>query len=140
MKNTRLLTTSKALLALNYGNLCIELLSFLVSKGNYICSPLPLPRIFSQVAVMAERHGAAGAVRPLVSTVVMPDADDILQESLVRSLYRNSEMPQAFRLDVLREAYRRYGSELFQARHVSVERTLPFVRISWEPLFSWCLR
>lgn len=64
---------------------------------------------------MAERHGAAGAVRPLVSTVVMPDAEDFLQDSLVRSLYRNSEMPQAFRVDVLREAYRRLGSELTQA-------------------------
>ncbi|XP_050723648.1 D-ribitol-5-phosphate cytidylyltransferase-like isoform X2 [Eriocheir sinensis] len=73
--------------------------------------PLVPPDTLAQVAVMAERHGAAGAVRPLVSTVVMPDPDDFLQESLVRSLYRNSEMPQAFRLDVLREAYRRCSDE-----------------------------
>ncbi|KAG0717546.1 D-ribitol-5-phosphate cytidylyltransferase [Chionoecetes opilio] len=70
---------------------------------------LPLHTL-TQVAVMAERHGAAGAVRPLVSTVVMPDTEDFLQESLVRSLYRNSEMPQAFRLEILRDAYRRKRS------------------------------
>ncbi|XP_045101624.1 D-ribitol-5-phosphate cytidylyltransferase-like isoform X2 [Portunus trituberculatus] len=65
----------------------------------------------AQVAVMAERHGAAGAVRSLVSTVVMPDAQDFLEESLVRSLYRNSEMPQAFRFSVLRDAYRKCSDE-----------------------------
>lgn len=55
----------------------------------------------------AERHGAAGAVRPLVSTVLRPDQQGFLQESLARNDYRNSEMPQAFRFAVLRDAYRR---------------------------------
>ncbi|KAK8377818.1 hypothetical protein O3P69_014045 [Scylla paramamosain] len=65
----------------------------------------------AQVVVMAQRHGAAGAVRSLVSTVVMPDAQDFLEESLVRSQYRNSEMPQAFRFGVLRDAYRKCSDE-----------------------------
>ncbi|XP_071538956.1 uncharacterized protein [Panulirus ornatus] len=69
--------------------------------------PLLPPDILAQVVVWAERCGAAGAVRPLISTVLRPDHQGLLQKSLVRSDYRNSEMPQAFRYAVLRDAYRR---------------------------------
>ncbi|KAK8745677.1 hypothetical protein OTU49_000317 [Cherax quadricarinatus] len=71
---------------------------------------LPLNTL-AEVVLEAERHGAAGAVRPLVSTVVKPDHLNFLEESLVRSHYRNSEMPQAFRFNVLREAYRRCSED-----------------------------
>ncbi|XP_042227591.1 uncharacterized protein LOC121869979 isoform X2 [Homarus americanus] len=64
-----------------------------------------------QVVVAAERYGVAGTVRPLVSTVVKPDPKGFLEESLTRTHYRNSEMPQAFRFDVLREAYRRCSED-----------------------------
>ena len=42
----------------------------------------------------AFEHGVAGVVRPLVSTVVKPDRNGFLQETLVRADYRASEMPQ----------------------------------------------
>ncbi|XP_047501699.1 bifunctional enzyme IspD/IspF-like [Penaeus chinensis] len=73
---------------------------------------VPLATLRQVVAAAAER-GAAGAVRPLVSTVLRPAqlqehgaAElEVLQESLVRSDFRNSEMPQAFRFAVITQAY-----------------------------------
>jgi len=44
-------------------------------------------------------------VRPLVSTVVCADLDGFLDHSLDRSKYRASEMPQAFKYDVIKLAY-----------------------------------
>ncbi|BES96042.1 Isoprenoid synthase domain containing [Nesidiocoris tenuis] len=55
--------------------------------------------------------GAAGPVRPLVSTVVRPDADSFLEGSLKRQLYANSETPQAFSLDILSSAYSQISEE-----------------------------
>ena len=48
---------------------------------------------------------AAGAVRPLVSTVVSTDMDGFMVHSLDRSKYQASEMPQAFKYDVIKLAY-----------------------------------
>ena len=48
---------------------------------------------------------AAGVCRPLVSTVIARDADQRLTESLDRSRYFNSEMPQAFQVSVISSAY-----------------------------------
>ena len=48
---------------------------------------------------------AAGCVLPLVSTVVRPNAEGFLEESLDRSQYMASQTPQAFRLAVLQQAY-----------------------------------
>ena len=48
---------------------------------------------------------AAGVCRPLVSTVIGRDENQYLTESLDRSRYRNSEMPQAFTTDVILNAY-----------------------------------
>ena len=50
-------------------------------------------------------HKAAGVCRPLVSTVIARDADQQLTESLDRSRYFNSEMPQAFQVAVISNAY-----------------------------------
>jgi len=44
-------------------------------------------------------------VRPLVSTVVCTDKDGFLDHSLDRYKYRASEMPQAFKYDVIKLAY-----------------------------------
>lgn len=48
---------------------------------------------------------AAGAIRPLVSTVIASAADGCLDHSLERAKYRASEMPQAFLFDIIYEAY-----------------------------------
>eukprot|EP01147_Barroeca_monosierra_P009221 gene9221-1507_t len=47
----------------------------------------------------------AGAVLPLVSTVIKPNSNGFLEESLDRSLYRASQTPQAFEPDTLLQAY-----------------------------------
>ncbi|KAL4229441.1 hypothetical protein ACF0H5_012479 [Mactra antiquata] len=47
----------------------------------------------------------AGVTRPLVSTVISADDENLLLESLDRSKYVNSEMPQAFEWDILTTAY-----------------------------------
>uniref|UniRef100_A0A803W5Z3 D-ribitol-5-phosphate cytidylyltransferase n=1 Tax=Ficedula albicollis TaxID=59894 RepID=A0A803W5Z3_FICAL len=74
--------------------------------------------IISKVVMAAKEHGAAGAIRPLVSTVVASAADGFLDHSLERARYRASEMPQAFLFDVIYEAYQQctdydldYGTE-----------------------------
>ena len=48
---------------------------------------------------------AAGAIRPLVSTVIGTDMDGFLDHSLERIKYRASEMPQAFQYSLIRAAY-----------------------------------
>ncbi|NWX19611.1 ISPD cytidylyltransferase, partial [Aegotheles bennettii] len=74
--------------------------------------------ILSKVVMAAKEHGAAGAIRPLVSTVIASAADGSLDHSLERSRYRASEMPQAFLFDIIYEAYQQctdydldYGTE-----------------------------
>ncbi|XP_077124184.1 D-ribitol-5-phosphate cytidylyltransferase isoform X3 [Ranitomeya variabilis] len=59
----------------------------------------------TQVTTAARQYGAAGAVRPLVSTVIAPSADGCLDHSLDRAKHRASEMPQAFLFDVIYKAY-----------------------------------
>ncbi|KAM4689416.1 D-ribitol-5-phosphate cytidylyltransferase [Discoglossus pictus] len=61
--------------------------------------------ILFKVANLARQHGAAGAIRPLVSTVIASSADNCLDHSLDRSKHRASEMPQAFLFDVIYQAY-----------------------------------
>ncbi|XP_075443331.1 D-ribitol-5-phosphate cytidylyltransferase isoform X2 [Ascaphus truei] len=58
-----------------------------------------------KVATTARQHGAAGAVRPLVSTVIASSSDGCLDQSLERGRHRASEMPQAFLFDVIYQAY-----------------------------------
>ncbi|XP_063095104.1 D-ribitol-5-phosphate cytidylyltransferase isoform X2 [Cavia porcellus] len=74
-----------------------------------------------KVVKAAKEHGAAGAVRPLVSTVISPSTEGCLDHSLERARYRASEMPQAFLFDVIYEAYQRcsdydldFGTECLQ--------------------------
>ncbi|XP_075070170.1 D-ribitol-5-phosphate cytidylyltransferase [Mixophyes fleayi] len=61
--------------------------------------------ILLQVTQSARQHGAAGAVRPLVSTVIASSSDGCLDHSLERAKHRASEMPQAFLFDVIYKAY-----------------------------------
>ncbi|KAM6451079.1 D-ribitol-5-phosphate cytidylyltransferase [Liasis olivaceus] len=89
-------------------------------KGNTFCSPLQKPEIIVihdavrpfveedilfKVVMAAKEHGAAGAIRPLVSTVIASTTDGCLDHSLDRAKYRASEMPQAFLFDKIHQAY-----------------------------------
>lgn len=65
---------------------------------------VPLDEL-KEIVLAAEEVGAAGPVLPLVSTVVLPDEDQCLQKTLVRTNYWNTEMPQAFKYNMLRNAY-----------------------------------
>ncbi|XP_050404832.1 D-ribitol-5-phosphate cytidylyltransferase isoform X1 [Patella vulgata] len=74
--------------------------------------------LVKQIALSAKLHGAAGVTRPLVSTVVAVGPDKHLAKSLDRSLYRCSEMPQAFQYNLITNAYNKcteddflYGTE-----------------------------
>ncbi|NXC51259.1 ISPD cytidylyltransferase, partial [Penelope pileata] len=74
--------------------------------------------ILLKVVMAAKEHGAAGAIRPLVSTVIASAADGCLDHSLERARYRASEMPQAFLFDIIYQAYQQctdhdmdYGTE-----------------------------
>ncbi|XP_053118912.1 D-ribitol-5-phosphate cytidylyltransferase isoform X2 [Hemicordylus capensis] len=74
--------------------------------------------ILFKVVMAAKGRGAAGAIRPLVSTVIASSADGCLDHSLDRAKYRASEMPQAFLFDIIYQAYRQssdydldYGTE-----------------------------
>ncbi|XP_029774916.1 D-ribitol-5-phosphate cytidylyltransferase [Suricata suricatta] len=77
--------------------------------------------VLLKVVTAAKEHGAAGAIRPLVSTVISPSADGCLEHSLERARHRASEMPQAFLFDVIYEAYQQcsdydleFGTECLQ--------------------------
>ncbi|XP_068008594.1 D-ribitol-5-phosphate cytidylyltransferase isoform X1 [Melanerpes formicivorus] len=74
--------------------------------------------ILAKVVMAAKEYGAAGAIRPLVSTVIASAADGCLDHSLERARYRASEMPQAFLFDIIYKAYQQctdydldYGTE-----------------------------
>lgn len=83
--------------------------------------PLVEEATLYSVAIAARQFGASGAVRPLVSTILMVNEKSILQHSLVRSQCRASEMPQAFQYDIIKTAYSKatendflYGTECLQ--------------------------
>ncbi|XP_008322450.1 D-ribitol-5-phosphate cytidylyltransferase [Cynoglossus semilaevis] len=60
-----------------------------------------------KIARAAKEHGAAGAIRPLVSTVIATTSEGFLDHSLERAKYRASEMPQGFTYDIICQAYQR---------------------------------
>lgn len=73
------------------------------------------------VAGAAFKYKAAGIIKPLVSTVISIDEDDVLQNSLDRSKHYASEMPQAFELGLILDAYNKcsdheldHGTECLQ--------------------------
>ncbi|XP_074719565.1 D-ribitol-5-phosphate cytidylyltransferase isoform X5 [Strix uralensis] len=76
--------------------------------------------ILSKVVMAAKEYGAAGAIRPLVSTVIASAADGCLDHSLERARYRASEMPQAFLFDIIYEAYQQvtYKRDLYAAESI----------------------
>ncbi|XP_037310683.2 D-ribitol-5-phosphate cytidylyltransferase isoform X2 [Pungitius pungitius] len=66
-----------------------------------------------KIATAAKEHGAAGAIRPLVSTVIATTPEGHLDHSLERGRYRASEMPQGFTYDVIYRAYQRCSQSDF---------------------------
>ncbi|XP_068180092.1 D-ribitol-5-phosphate cytidylyltransferase isoform X2 [Antennarius striatus] len=66
-----------------------------------------------EIATAAEEQGAAGAIRPLVSTVIATTSEGYLDHSLERAKYRASEMPQGFTYDVIYRAYQRCSESDF---------------------------
>ncbi|CAG6014077.1 unnamed protein product [Menidia menidia] len=67
-----------------------------------------------KIATAAKEQGAAGAIRPLVSTVIATTSEGYLDHSLERVKYRASEMPQGFTYDVIRQAYQRCTESDFE--------------------------
>ncbi|XP_073971937.1 D-ribitol-5-phosphate cytidylyltransferase-like isoform X2 [Rhodnius prolixus] len=71
-----------------------------------------VPRsLLGELVRSAAEVGAAGPVRPLVSTVVKPGNDSCLDASLQRSAYAASETPQAFQFEILMSAYAKCTEE-----------------------------
>ncbi|XP_072043219.1 D-ribitol-5-phosphate cytidylyltransferase-like [Amphiura filiformis] len=94
-----------------------------------------------QIAVAAKEHGASGAIRPLVSTVIASDENGILDHSLVRSKYRESHTPQAFRHSIIKTAYEKiteydldYGTECL---HLALEYTRTKAKLLEAPDEVW---
>ncbi|XP_070821713.1 D-ribitol-5-phosphate cytidylyltransferase [Chaetodon trifascialis] len=67
-----------------------------------------------KIAIAAKEQGAAGAIRPLVSTVIATTSEGYLDHSLERAKYRASEMPQGFTYDVIHQAYQRCSESDFE--------------------------
>ncbi|XP_044065528.1 D-ribitol-5-phosphate cytidylyltransferase isoform X2 [Siniperca chuatsi] len=67
-----------------------------------------------KIAMAAKEQGAAGAIRPLVSTVIATTSEGYLDHSLERAKYRASEMPQGFTYDVIYQAYQRCSESDFE--------------------------
>ncbi|XP_063342593.1 D-ribitol-5-phosphate cytidylyltransferase isoform X2 [Pelmatolapia mariae] len=67
-----------------------------------------------KIAMAAKEQGAAGAIRPLVSTVIATTSEGYLDHSLERAKYRASEMPQGFTYDVISQAYQRCSESDFE--------------------------
>lgn len=61
--------------------------------------------LLQQLVTAAEKFGASGPVTNLTSTVVSTDENGFLDRVLTRNQYMDSQMPQVFRQDVIREAY-----------------------------------
>ncbi|XP_065052949.1 D-ribitol-5-phosphate cytidylyltransferase-like isoform X2 [Rhopilema esculentum] len=89
--------------------------------------PLIDEDILVAVAKAANEHGASGAVRKLVSTILVTDKNEMLDHSLVRSKCRASEMPQAFQYNVISEAYLKSSEDDFdngtECLHLALEYT-----------------
>lgn len=69
--------------------------------------PVVSEQLLIKIISGAAAHGAAGATRPLISTVVKPMSDGFLDSSLDRNAYLLSETPQAFLFQIILNAYQK---------------------------------
>ncbi|KAJ7381269.1 hypothetical protein OS493_001387 [Desmophyllum pertusum] len=86
------------------------------------------------VTIAAKKHGAAGVIRPLSSTVVARSCDGFLDHSLDRSKFRSSEMPQAFKYEVIHKAYKQcteydfeHGTECLHLAQMYAEKSAALI-------------
>lgn len=70
--------------------------------------------VVKDVANAARLHGASGITRPLTSTVIAKSSDGFLSESLDRTKYLASEMPQGFHFEVINTAYEKATENDFE--------------------------
>ncbi|XP_028985524.1 D-ribitol-5-phosphate cytidylyltransferase [Betta splendens] len=76
--------------------------------------PFVEEELLYNIAIAAKEQGAAGAIRPLVSTVIATTSEGFLDHSLERAKYRASEMPQGFTYDVIYQAYKKCTESDFE--------------------------
>lgn len=72
----------------------------------FVCSTLLVELLKAAASV-----GAAGFVRPLVSTVLSTKDQSIMERALIRSDHVASETPQAFQMAILQSAYNKCPEE-----------------------------
>jgi 2-C-methyl-D-erythritol 4-phosphate cytidylyltransferase len=65
----------------------------------------PLVPLMDQLIAAAAKFGASGPVTKLTSTVLSLDENGFLDQVLTRNQFMDSQMPQVFRHEVIREAY-----------------------------------
>ena len=68
--------------------------------------PLVDDRIIRDCVAALDAHGAVDVVIPSADTIVEVDAEEIISAIPNRALLRRGQTPQAFKLSILREAYR----------------------------------
>nr|XP_020768955.1 isoprenoid synthase domain-containing protein-like [Odocoileus virginianus texanus] len=96
--------------------------------------------VLLKVVTAAQEHGASGAIRPLVSTVISPSADSCLDHSLERARHRASEMPQAFLFDVIYEAYQQDDPKHTFLPATTRQQHGCDASFQGSPLETWCLK
>lgn len=78
---------------------------------------------------------AAGAIRPLVSTVIATTSEGFLDHSLERAKYRASETPQGFMYEVISQAYQRVHLELFNPSLVLLKNGYKCIQTQVKPAY-----
>lgn len=73
--------------------------------------PLLDERIINDCIAALDHHDAVAVVVPPTDTIVEVDADGFVATTLERSRLRRNQTPQAFRLPLLRDAYRRAAQD-----------------------------
>nr|CAD7409297.1 unnamed protein product [Timema poppensis] len=73
--------------------------------------PIVPAGLVEELVLAADRHGAAGFTRPLVSTVVRGGEDGFLEHTLDRATHFASETPQAFQFNILTSAFSKSSEE-----------------------------
>ena len=75
--------------------------------------PLVTPALIEQIVSCAQRFGGAVAALPVTDSLKEVSSDRIVQKSLTRENVWSMQTPQAFRLALLIEAYRKAAREDF---------------------------
>lgn len=78
---------------------------------------------------------AAGAIRPLVSTVIATTSEGFLDHSLERAKYRASETPQGFTYEVISLAYQRVHLEMFNPSLVLFKNGYKCIQTQVKPTY-----